>query len=123
MAARAALGGPREALTATVVVVRLAYGMRGPAPLPAEARQERAQAAKAWAGALALSAKLRTAVLRAFVTSAGRDRAAMADALLQVTEITAPHLDRVARSELDALEAELRRAGPLLAGAADRAVE
>lgn len=122
-AARAPLGGPREGLTALVMLVRLAGGMLGRDALAAEVRQERAAQAKAWAGALALGTKLRGAVQRAIAASAGRDRLAMAEALVQVTDVTAPHLDRVAGSELDALVSELRRKGGMLAAPASRVVE
>lgn len=97
--------------------------MLGREALAAEVRQERATQAKAWAGALALGTKLRGAVQRAIAASAGRDRLAMAEALIQVTDVTAPHLDRVARSEVDALVSELRREGGVLAAPTSRAVE
>lgn len=122
-AARAPLGGPREGLTALVMLIRLATGMQGRDALAPEVRQERAGQAKVWAGALALGTKLRSAVQKAIAASAGRDRSVMAEALVQVTDITAPHLDRVARSEVDALVSELRREGGVLAAPTSRAVE
>ena len=76
-----------------------------------------------WIGALTLPAKSRTAILRAFAASAGEDPAVAADALDAVTEVTAPHLDRAARSELSQLAERLRDAGNQLAGARGIPVE
>ena len=122
-AAKAPLGGPREALLGTLMVARLATGMRGPYPLPPEARVARANGARGWLTALAVPTKLRAALQKAVAASAEDDRRAMAEALEGVTDITAPHLDRVARSELAKLLAGLRLDAPPLAGVAHRPVE
>ncbi len=125
-AARAALGGPREALLGTLMVVRLTVGLRGPHPLPIEVRRARASGAKGWLTALAVPTKLRAAFTKAFGATAEDDPAAMAEALEAVTDITAPHLDRVSRSELARLVTALRgdaAASPIpLAGVAARPV-
>jgi hypothetical protein len=117
------LGGPREALLGTLFVARLATGMRGPYPLPMEVRLTRANGVRGWLTALAVPTKLRTALQKALAASAEEDRRAMAEALEGVTDITAPHLDRVARSELTRLIAGLRSDAPPLAGVAHRPVE
>jgi hypothetical protein len=97
------------------MAVRLLSGLTGPYPLARPVRALRAEAARAWLGALTLPAKPRTAILRAFATSAGDDPSTAADALAAVTDITAPHLDRAARSEVNRL-AERLRGGGVLAG-------
>jgi len=100
---RAPLGGAREALMATLVAARLAAAVHGPAALPAPLRAERAGAARHWMGALTLAAPLRAALGRLLDASVRGDAATVAAALADVTEVTAPHLDRKARSELDRL--------------------
>ena len=102
-AARAPLGGAREALLATLVAARLAAGAYGPSALPAALRSERATAARHWMGALNLPAPVRSAVAQLLEATGGGDAVAMRTALGKVTEVTAPHLDRKARSELDRL--------------------
>lgn len=121
-AARAALGGARESLLGSVMAVRLATGMRRPFPLAAPVRTSRAEAARAWLGAITVPAKTRSVLLRAFAASAGSDLSQAADALVQVTEVTSPHLDRGARSELTRLIEGLRSESALLAGAGDGSV-
>lgn len=123
LASRASLGGARESILGAMMAVRLAAGMRPPYPLERGVRALRAEGARLWLDALTLPAKTRTALLRAFATSAGDDPAATADALAQVTDVTAPHLDRAARSELVRLGEGLREQAVLLAGARDRPVE
>jgi hypothetical protein len=102
-ASRAPLGGVREALMATLVAARLSVTAHGPAALPAEQRAERAAAARHWMGALSLPAAVRNALGQLIEATARDDATALAAALASVTEVTAPHLDRKARSELDRL--------------------
>ena len=118
-AARAPLGGVREALTGAMMVARLAQGMRLPHPLPVDARRTRAEQMKGWLSALTVPVKTRSALLRAIVVSAQGDRTVMAEALTGVTDVTAPHLDRVARSELMRLAELLRQDALVLAGVTD----
>jgi len=106
-----------------VMVVRLASGLRPPVALDASAREARAEAARAWLVSLTVPAKARTAFLRAFAATATGDRAAVADAVEAVTEVTAPHLDRAARSELARLVTGLRSDPGELAGASERTIE
>ena len=122
-AARAPLGGARESLLGSVMAVRLACGMRPPFPLAAASRTQRAEAARAWLAALTVPAKTRTALLRAFAATAGNDLSQAADTLAQVTEVTAPHLDRGARSDLVRLIEGLRASPAMLAEARDGPVE
>lgn len=121
--ARAPLGGAREALLGAVMAVRLAHGMGGRDGLAREVRGARAEGARLWLGALTMPARARAALLRAYAATAGDDPAAAADALAQVTEVTAPHLDRAARSELTRLGEALRGVTAPLAGVRDRPVE
>lgn len=123
LAARAPLGGPREALLGALMVARLATGMRGHHPLPIDARRARALGVRGWLTALAVPTKLRAALQKALAASAEEDRRTMADALEGVTDITAPHLDRVARFELTRLIAGLRSDAPPLAAVTPRPVE
>ena len=102
-ASRAPLGGVRETLLATLVAARLAAGAVGPSALPAPLRAERAAAARHWLGALSLSAAIRGALTQLLESTALEQPAGMGAALEKVIEVTAPQLDRKARSELDRL--------------------
>jgi len=106
-----------------MMVARLATGMRGPYPLPLAARLARANGVRGWLTALAVPTKLRAALQKALAASAEEDRNAMAEALEGVTDITAPNMDRVARSEMSILVAALRSEVPPLAGVSHRPVE
>lgn len=88
---------------ATLVAARLAVSAYGPDALPAPLRADRAASARHWMGALTLTAPLRTALGRLLDATAGNDATAVAAALSNVTEVTAPFLERKARSELDRL--------------------
>lgn len=118
-AARAPLGGAREALTGALMVARLAQGMRLPHPLQVDTRRARAEQVKNWLSALAVPTKTRSALLRGIVTSAQGDRTVMAEALAGVIDVTAAHLDRVARLELARLADALRQDALVLAGVPD----
>jgi hypothetical protein len=50
----------------------------------------------------------KVAVARLIETSARNDPAALVAALIKVTDVTAPYLDRAARSELEQLVVALR---------------
>lgn len=102
-ASRAPLGGAREALLATLVGGRLAAGAHGPGGVPAALRAARATAARHWMGALSIPAALRSALGELLDATARDDAQALAAAVAKVTEVTAPHLDRKARSEMDRL--------------------
>ena len=105
---KAPLGGVREALMATLVAARLSVAAHGSAALPAEQRAERAAAARHWMGALTLPAAVRHALEQLIDATARDDATALAVALSGVTEVTAPHLDRKTRSELDRLTRAVR---------------
>lgn len=122
-AGRAGLGGPREALLGAVMAVRLVSAIRPPKPLDAGVRIARAEVARQWLVAMTIPSKTRTALQRAFATSASGDPAAAADALEAVTEVTSTHLDRASRSELVRLVTALRSDAVQLAGDRERPVE
>jgi hypothetical protein len=102
-ASRAPLGGAREALMATLVAARLAAVAAGPDALHEVLRADRAAAARHWLGALSLPAGLRAALAQLLDATVGGDGRTLEAALANVTEVTAPHLDRKSRSELDRL--------------------
>jgi hypothetical protein len=105
LAGRAPLGGPRETALATLAAVRLAVAAAPPLPLAAPLRAMRAEAARLWLSSLALPGPVRAAILRLVDASVADDRRALFAAVAKVTDVTAPHLDRGARSELDRLGA------------------
>ncbi len=106
-AARAAIGGPREAVLVTLLAARLASAAGPASNLTQAQRARRAEAARGWIGTLALTPVLRAAAGRLLDACAGTDPLAVAAALVKVTDVTAQWLDRPARSELAALTAEL----------------
>lgn len=103
----------------TLMVVRLAHGMRLPHPLTVDVRRQRAEQAKAWLTAVTLPPKTRTAVQRGITASAQGDRGVMAEALLAVMDVTAATTDRVARLEIQRLAEALRRDAVALAAPGD----
>ncbi len=107
-AGRAPVGGPREALLATLLAARLCAAVRPPVALDAAQRARRAAAARDWLGTHLVPAIHKAAVSRVVEASAGTDPASIAAALAKVTEVTAQWLDRAARLELEALTAEFR---------------
>jgi hypothetical protein len=105
-AARAPLGGGREAVLAVLVLARLAAGQLSRPPLTAPLREARAAAARTWLGALTLPAPLRPALLRALEATGG-DAPALREALESVIQVTSSHLDRATVGEVQALVREL----------------
>ena len=107
LAGRAPLGGPRETAIATLIAARLVAGVVEPFPLLQPLRKARADAAKLWLSSVSLPAPVRTSVLKLIDATTVDDRRIVAQALGKVTDVTAPHLDRGARSELERLAARL----------------
>jgi hypothetical protein len=105
LAARAALGGPRETALATLIAVRLAAGAAPPDTLAPPLRAARADAARVWLSSVALPAPVRAAIGKLVDASAGDDSRGIATAIEKVTDVTAPVLTKAARSELDRLAA------------------
>ena len=107
-AGRAPLGGPREAALAALIGARLTAGMIGPGVLAADVRAARAEAARGWLGTIAVPAVTKVAVARLIESTVRNDPAALVAAVAKVTDVTAPYLDRAARSELEQLGVALR---------------
>ena len=105
LAARAALGGPRETALATLVAARVAAGAAPPLALAPALRVARADAARVWLSSVTMPAPVRTAIGRLLDSSAGNDGRTILASLAKVTDVTAPLLTRGARSELDRLAA------------------
>lgn len=105
LAARAALGGPRETALATLIAARLAAGAAPPISLAPPLRAARADAARAWLSSVTLPAPVRAAIAKLVDASAGNDERLIAASLAKVTDITAQMMTRGARSELDRLAA------------------
>jgi len=105
LAARAALGGPRETALATLVAARLAAGAAPPGALAPPLREARAVAARVWLTSVALAAPVRTAIGKLVDATAGNDSRMILAALGKVTDVAGPELNRAARAELDRLAA------------------
>lgn len=102
-----------------VMVARLAQGMRLPHPLTVDVRRQRAEQAKGWLTAVTLAPMTRTAVQRGIAASAQGDRGVMSEALLAVMDVTAAHLDRMARLDFQRLADALRQDAVVLAAPGD----
>jgi hypothetical protein len=101
---RAPLGGEREVALAALMIARLSCDALGVhAHTPAQ-RAERARAAKAWLGSLAVPARARPALVRALDATA-RDGEAIAAALGDLTKVAAQWLDEASMAELRAISA------------------
>jgi hypothetical protein len=105
LAARAALGGPRETALATLIAARLAAGAAPPISLAPPLRAARADAARVWLSSVTLPAPVRAAIAKLVDASAGNDERMLAAALAKVTDITAPLMTKGARLELERLAA------------------
>jgi hypothetical protein len=106
LAGRAPLGGQREVALAVYLAARLADDSIPARGLAHATRSERATGAKSWMSTLALPAAVRPALGKLVEASAG-EPAEVADAVRNVTSVTANFLDSNARSELDQLAATL----------------
>lgn len=100
LAARSALGGPREVLLAAMQAARMVEGAAGPHPLPESLRRSRANAARAWLSALALPSSSRLIISRAIDASAGAEREALAQSWEGVVTLVTPGADLATRAEL-----------------------
>jgi hypothetical protein len=102
-AGQAPLGGVREVLLACFVAARLSHDAldRGAGAIPPSLRRARAQGARTWLGSLAVPAGVRGPVGKLIDATAGEDLTALRGCLAAVITVTAPHLDRASRSELE----------------------
>ncbi|MDA1080241.1 MAG: hypothetical protein O2973_00980 [Gemmatimonadetes bacterium] len=106
-AGRAAIGGPREVLLGVLLGARLAAGAIAPHALTVAQRRARADAARHWLGTIAIPGAPKIALTRLIDITVSGNAEAVAAALAKVTDVTAPYLDRAARSELDSLRLAL----------------
>lgn len=106
-AARAAIGGEREAALACFMLARLSESLLVTPPIPPTVRNARAAAARAWLTSLALAPAQRAAFLALADACAG-DVHGAARALDEVIAITATTMDPPAHSELLRLAERLR---------------
>jgi hypothetical protein len=107
-AGRAPLGGPRESILAALVVSRLVIGALSGSQLTPSQRSARADHARTWIGTMALPPVPKAAAIRAIESTVKGDTEGLVTALSKVIDVTAPYLDRAARSEFELLARELR---------------
>ncbi len=107
-AGRAGLGGPREAILASLVVARLCAALLPPYDISFEDAAIRSAQAKNWLCGLTLGAGLKN-ILTSVIEAAGRiDRAAAADALEKLVGSSAGGFDAASREEMEKLVADMR---------------
>jgi hypothetical protein len=90
------------------MAARLADDLLPEHELDPAVREERAGAAKHWLASVSLPAQVKPALLR-LIEASNVNRATAATALRGVMTVTASHLDKAARSELDQLAEALER--------------
>ena len=103
LAGRLPLGSGREAVLAALIAARLAAGATPPSPLDRTRRTARAVAAQQWLHATCPDPRVRAACSALADATAGNVGDSVAQALQRVMEVTAPHLDQGARSEILAI--------------------
>lgn len=108
LAARAPVGGQREAALACITLIRLGLATVQPIELTTELRRERAEAARAWLSTLPLSASHRPLLTRAINATASATRAELAAEIDLVAEALDGVLDRAAIADLTAAAQRLR---------------
>jgi hypothetical protein len=109
LAARAPVGGQREAALACLILARLATAVASPANLAIELRRERADAARAWLSTLPLESFLRATLTRAFNATANATPDDIAAELEHVSEKLGTLLDVPSRTDLTRAATRLRR--------------
>ncbi len=106
LAGRLPLGGGREVALASLLVARLALGVRGPEPMSVPDRVARAASAKVWLASLALPAATRVSFARCVDATASAPQQ-VASALRSLVAAASSHLDGPAVQELERLAREL----------------
>lgn len=107
-AGRAPLGGQRETTLGVYLTLRLAQDAVSSHALPAEARAQRAAAARAWVASLALPAAVRRALTR-LLEATEVDDGPIEAAVQGVTSVTADLLPPAARLEVEQFATSLRQ--------------
>lgn len=110
LAGRAPIGGQREVALAVYLAARLAHDALPDQGLSEASRTERAAGARSWLSTLSLPAPVRPALAKLIDASAGSPEQA-AQAVRDVTAVTANFIDSGARSELDQLAGKLAGRG------------
>ena len=100
LAGRSPLGGEREVALATLLAARLVVGALPPSPLPQPVRIVRANGARAWFAALAVPPLFRQSLTRLMDATTSVDGDGLEATLRSVIEVSAPHLDAPALTEL-----------------------
>ena len=85
---------------ATLLAARLVVGALPPAPLPQQVRIGRANGARAWFAALAVPPTFRQSLTRLMDATTSVDRDGLEAALRTLIDVSAPHLDAPALTEL-----------------------
>ena len=106
LAGRLPLGGGREVALASLLVARLAQGLRGSDAMSAPDRVARAASAKVWLASLALPATTRVPFARC-VESTASTPLQVAGALRSLITAASPHLDGPSVHELERLTRQL----------------
>lgn len=99
-AATAALGGPREAALATLLLCHLARRSVGPGALEPEGRADRCAAARQWLGTLALQLPVRAAAGRVLDAIAAGNAGAAGTALLHLATASSETLGMTALDDV-----------------------
>lgn len=106
---RAGLGGPREAILASLIVARLCISLLPPYDISFEDASARSLHAKNWLCGLTLGVALK-GMLTSVIEAAGKiDRKAVADGLEKLAGSPSAGLDGNSREEMDKLIADMRR--------------
>lgn len=105
---RAGLGGPREAILASLVVARLCVALLPPYDISFDDAATRSVQAKNWLSGLTLGVGLK-GILTSVIDAAGKiDRIAVADALEKLLGASSAGFDIVSREEVEKLVVEMR---------------
>lgn len=105
---RASLGGPREAVLASLVVARLCIALLPPYEISFEDAAARSIQAKNWLSGLTLGVSLKN-ILTGVIDSAGSiNHVAIADGLEKLLESPSAGLDSSSREEILKLAADVR---------------
>ncbi len=107
---RAGLGGPREAILASLIVARLCISLLPPYDISFEDAAARSVQAKNWLSGLTLGVGLKN-ILTLAIEAAGRiDHPAVADELEKLAGNASAAFDGAAREEIEKLAARMRAA-------------
>lgn len=105
---RAGLGGPREAILASLVVARLCAALLPPYDISFEDAATRSTHAKNWLSGLTLGVGLKN-IFMAIIEAAGRiDPAAIAEELERLMASPSAGFDGSSREEIEKLAANMR---------------